>query len=476
MTGDPVLYSAEDGVLVLDERHLRAFVDRARGLPTDHVALARLHEHQGPVVDGGIDAPIRGVAATLAGRGRRLRLLVRQRGRVTVSDAAIGDDGVTAALLLRPPGSDGVHLRLTTAGGLRRHLARRLGLGAPVPANGGPGRHRRCTTGTRSGGRSTPRSRPGGPPAVATRRCSTCAGRRIRPPRARTALLVARLDAAVAEGRPGDVAGTYVVSDAAPVDVWSRLSALTTAAPVAPAAHGWHAPPATVGGLRRARPRCGWRPQRRPGRSGGPASGRCDRSAHDADRGDDPAAGVDDGGAHRHDARLALGHALDPPRRADRRRPWSQEAAGGTQLERQPRPDRHDRAQLVRRLERLDAHTDVSVAHEELRRLARLALQPRQRRTGVEAARHRLGHGVSAARSAGGRASSGPRLVAAHQTVSGEGSREPVSRGPRQAGGLQATRTRVLGPCSRAPSTTIALSSTPTPLTLSIGWEPYLIY
>ena len=271
MTGDhPPLYSPDDGLLALDERDLRAFADHAGGRRTDLRAVARLRT-AGVIGDGGVDLPLRPVAGALAGRGPRMRLLTRHRGRVTVTDAAVHEDGTFAALLLRPPGSGAVHLRLTTTGGVIRHVARRLGLGArPSPRSG----HRSPQT-LRDWGTVLRAFDTDAPSGWAARhaRASLHDLRWAPSPSgpARTALLVARLDTALADVRPGRDEGTYVVSDAEPLAVWRRMCAL--AAPVASATRRHRGRRRRVTAFRRARQRCGPRRRRLRRRSGRPGSG-----------------------------------------------------------------------------------------------------------------------------------------------------------------------------------------------------------
>ena len=234
MTGDhPPLYSPEDGLLALAELDLRALADHAGGRRTDPRAITRLRT-AGLIGHGGIDLPIRPVAVALAGRGPRLRLLTRRRGRVTVTDAAVSEDGTSVALLLRPPGSEAVHLRLTTTGGALRHVARRLGLGARRPPPSG----RRSPQTLRDWSTVLGAFDTDVPSGWAARhaRASLHVLRWAPSPSgpARTALLVARLDAALADVRPGRHEGTYVVSDAEPLAVWRRMCALASPVPSPP--------------------------------------------------------------------------------------------------------------------------------------------------------------------------------------------------------------------------------------------------
>ncbi len=185
--------------------------------------------------DGGIDLPLRPVAVALAGRGPRMRLLTRHRGRVTVTDAAVSEDGTFAALLLRPPGSAAVHLRLTTTGGVVRHVARRLGLGARRPPRSDhrrPQMLRDWPTVRRAFDTDVPSGW-----AARHARASLHDLRWAPSPSApaRTALLVARLDTALVDVRPGPHEGTYVVSDAEPLAVWRRMCALAAPVPAPPA-------------------------------------------------------------------------------------------------------------------------------------------------------------------------------------------------------------------------------------------------
>ena len=107
VTGDhPPLYSPDDSLLALDERDLRSFADHARGRRADPRAVARLRT-AGVIGDGGIDLPLRPVAVALAGRGPRMRLLTRHRGRVTITDAAVSEDGIVRRAPAAPAGRGG---------------------------------------------------------------------------------------------------------------------------------------------------------------------------------------------------------------------------------------------------------------------------------------------------------------------------------------------------------------------------------
>jgi hypothetical protein len=218
---DGAVYSVADGVLTFDATHLRALCDHAVGRRIDPGAMARLAA-AGVLVGGEVDAPIRPIVAALTGGGARLRLVTRCAGALAVTDAAFGDDG--AALVLRPPGATAFHVRWATVGGVARHLARRLGIGGHLLAAPPP---------------ATPQALPDWPTVRAAFDTSTPSGWAARhdraelhdlrwaPPgvgRARSALVVARLDGALAEVRPGPDEDTYLVTAADPVGVWCRLS------------------------------------------------------------------------------------------------------------------------------------------------------------------------------------------------------------------------------------------------------------
>ena len=78
---------------------------------------------------------------------------------------------------------------------------------------------------------------------------------------------------------------------------------------------------------------------------------------------------------------LALGDALGPSP-LQRLGIAAQDAARGAHVERQRRAERHDRAQAVGRLERLDAHAAIAVADVQLRALARRVAQSLRARAG----------------------------------------------------------------------------------------------
>ena len=170
--------------------------------------------------------------------------------------------------------------------------------------------------------------------------------------------------------------------------------------------------------------------------AGARAAGRpLDRAAH-ADGGHRRTAGDRHRGADRGHAGRPLGDALDPggtPGTAGRHR-HRQGPAARAPVERQPGPDRHDGPQLVRALERLDAHPLVAVAHEQLDRLAGLVPQPLERRPGVHPPGDGLGGGVAEPDQAQAQGEP-PLAVAPDQAVHLERHGQPVGGGPGQAGG-----------------------------------------
>jgi hypothetical protein len=122
-------YAPRDGVLVLGDGHLRALLARRVGRACDP-GLARELDAAGLLPDGGVDRAVEPILDALVGTGPRLRLVTRGSGAVCSLTAAVAVAG--AALIVRPPGDGGVHLRYLSVGGLARHLARRVGVGSQV--------------------------------------------------------------------------------------------------------------------------------------------------------------------------------------------------------------------------------------------------------------------------------------------------------------------------------------------------------
>src|SRR5262245_25584023 len=221
-------YAPRDGVLALDDGHLRALLARRAGRSCDP-RLAREMDAAGLLVDCGVDPAVEPILDALVATGPRLRLVTRGRGAVSSLTAAVGLAG--AALVVRPPGDGGVHLRHLSVGGLARHLARRLGVGPHV------------------GGRSSssspewPRRVDGWGDVVEPFGTASApgwaAGGRVgelhelrwvaRPgDAASTALVTAVVAGELLEVLP-DPAGTgYVIGPADPLDVWVRIAGLVS--------------------------------------------------------------------------------------------------------------------------------------------------------------------------------------------------------------------------------------------------------
>jgi hypothetical protein len=228
-------YQPAAGLLVLDAAALAAVIDHTRGrriAPPSRRAL----DGAGVLVDGVLDAPLRPLVAALVGGGPRLRVLSRRRGRLTITDGAVHvggtGDGVgrgSAVVIIRPPGSPVLHLRHLTTGALARHVARLVGLG-PHLAAGHALEHEldlRDWAVVRSGFETPAPSGWVG----RRRRAELHEVRWARSPgtAAGTALVVARLDDALAEVRPHDAADTtFRVTPASPLSLWTRLCALAT--------------------------------------------------------------------------------------------------------------------------------------------------------------------------------------------------------------------------------------------------------
>jgi len=247
-------YQPSAGLLVLDAAALTAVIDHGRGRRIEPPSRRAL-DGAGVFVDGVLDAPLRPLVASLVGDGPRLRVLSRRRGRLTITDGAIhvggtgvssghgsdgsgcdatgrgggGDASGSAVVIIRPPGSPALHLRHLTTGALARHVARLVGLG-PHLAAGHVLQHAldlRDWEVVRSGFETpTPSGWVG-----RRRRAELHEVRWARSPgtAAGTALVVARLDDALAEVRPHDAGdGTFRVTPACPLSLWTRLCALAT--------------------------------------------------------------------------------------------------------------------------------------------------------------------------------------------------------------------------------------------------------
>jgi hypothetical protein len=241
-------YAPGDGVLALDQPHLRALVDRAAGRRVDPGAALAL-DAAGLLAEGGVDPPVGPIVAALGGPGRRLRLASRRRGAVTVATAAVGRSG--AALVVLPPGGGALHVRYLSPGGLARHLARRLGVGR-LADGGGPGPPAAAEVAAwgdlvRAFGTRSPSGW-----ASAWREAELHELRWVAEPRAqaRTALVTAMLDGHLVEVGPGE-GGRYVVAPADPLGVWARVRRYVSGGP----------------GL------CDGPPPPPPGRGAGPGSG-----------------------------------------------------------------------------------------------------------------------------------------------------------------------------------------------------------
>ena len=238
-----IAYAPRDGVLVLGDGQLRALLARRVGRALDP-SVARELDAAGLLVGGGVDRSIEPIVDALVGRGPRLRLATRCRGTVSTVTAVVGEAG--AALVVRPPGSGGVHLRYLSVGGLTRHLARRVGVGPHV--GGAPS----CVV--------RPLSVSGWDEVVGAFRTASpsrwAAGWRVgelhelrwvaRPgDAARTALVTAAVDGELLEVVPDPAGAGFVVGPADPLGVWVRVAALASGAlsrcdqqPPPPAVHG----------------------------------------------------------------------------------------------------------------------------------------------------------------------------------------------------------------------------------------------
>jgi hypothetical protein len=229
------VYQPAAGLLVLAPAALAAAIDHLRGGRPDDAAIRPLVE-AGLVVDDQLDPPLVPLVSALTGNGARLRVLSRMRGRLTVTDAATGQDpgrnsgpGQGAAIVVRPPGADVLHLQHTTTGTLARFLARTIGLGAHVGAEPPDPRllELRDWSIVRSGF-DTPE--PSG--WVGRRQHAALHEVRWAPSPAtpaRTALVVAQLDGGLAEIRPSStLAGAFTVTGADTGSAWRRLCVLTT--------------------------------------------------------------------------------------------------------------------------------------------------------------------------------------------------------------------------------------------------------
>lgn len=228
------IYQPAAGLLSLTPAALAAVVDHDRGRRPDDAVLHPLVE-AGLIVDDQLDPPLAPLVAALNGDGPRLRVLSRARGRLTVTDAAIGHNpgresrrGPNAAIVVRPPGADVLHLQHTTTGTLARFLARTIGFGAHVVAE--PPHPRPLELQDWAIVRS----------GFDTPEPSGWVGRRERAELhevrwapspaapARTALVVAQLDGGLAEIRPSTRhAGAFTVTDADTGSLWRRLCVLT---------------------------------------------------------------------------------------------------------------------------------------------------------------------------------------------------------------------------------------------------------
>lgn len=228
------VYEPAAGLLVLVPAALAAVLDHVRGRRPDDAALDPLVE-AGLIVDDRLDPPLAPVVSALGGDGARLRVLSRARGRLTVTDAAIGPEpgrdsgpGRGAAVVVRPPGAEVLHLQHTTTGTLARLLARTIGLGAHIGAEPPYPRplELRDWAIVRAGF-DTP-----GPSGWVGRR-ERAALHEVRwapspAAPARTALVVAQLDGGLAEIRPSTAhSGAFTVTAADTGSVWRRLCVLT---------------------------------------------------------------------------------------------------------------------------------------------------------------------------------------------------------------------------------------------------------
>ena len=212
--------------------------------------------------------------------------------------------------------------------------------------------------------------------------------------------------------------------------------------------------------------------RRRATATASPGSGvqTVDRSG-DADRGHDLTVGAEHRRAHRRHARLALLDALDPAVAAGLRRTATRPAdptSSGNST-----PSGHDPSQGVRRLQRQHAAPVVAFAHEQLHALAGLVAQAARRTAAPAPPAGSAPPPSDRATPARGRDRSGPRRHAA-------AARAP--RAPPPAGGRSPAASPVAccssfserGASATARSTWTALSSTPTPVTMSIPQEVYL--
>jgi hypothetical protein len=228
------VYQPAAGLLALAPAALAAALDHVRGRHPDDAALQPLVD-AGLIVDDQLDPPLAPLVAALSGDGIRLRVLSRARGRLTVTDAAIGRDpgrqsgpGQGAAIVVRPPEADVLHLQHTTAGTLARFLARTIGLGAHVGAEPPDPRplDLRDWAIVRSGF-DTPE------PSGWVGRRDRAALHEIRwapspAAPARTAMVVAQLDGGLAEIRPSTThTRAFTVTTADTGSVWRRLCVLT---------------------------------------------------------------------------------------------------------------------------------------------------------------------------------------------------------------------------------------------------------
>jgi hypothetical protein len=220
-------YLPAAGLLALESGSLAALIGHAHGRAIAPATRRSLVD-AGLIVAGGLDPPLVPIVDALLGDGPRLRLVSRERGRLTITDAAIGCSAA-AAVLVRPPGSSALHVHQLSVGAVARHVGRTVGLGA----------------GARD---DTPFSRPLELRDWATVRKgfdtaapSGWVGRRQRATlhevrwapttgaRAGTALVIACLDGGLAEIRPSTTTdGAFTVTAANTHDVWSRLCTLTS--------------------------------------------------------------------------------------------------------------------------------------------------------------------------------------------------------------------------------------------------------
>ena len=252
-------YLPAEGVVALDDVLLGALADNADGLRM--APAARAWFAAAGALDGDrLDPPLRPIAALLAGAGPRLRLRSHRRGVTTTTDVvlaaphtavpdtaapgAVAPDaagpGGGALVAVRPQGAGVTHLRHTGRGAVTRELARRLGVGPHLAA--APFGDARTLPGWPELRAAVDGPQPAG--WAAGHRHAELHDLRWSPGRgvrARTALVVVRLDGALAEARRRDAAdahrpggapaGAVVVHRLDTCAAWLRLCRLTNPAP-----------------------------------------------------------------------------------------------------------------------------------------------------------------------------------------------------------------------------------------------------